>query len=541
MAGIGDVLFNLFQPDPEQALGQWSDAQQAQNRGAIGLDVNGNPLPPPSAPSAGMQGQGGGQVYGGDHGAAQAQAASTLPPGQEPNATKSPVSLGHLLMNLQQRNEADQGLNQSLGMGFAAFAQPRDRQMVSKRFNVDQPNVNQIGATQMNLAGQQQGQDRMNALGAMVHDPVQGKAIADSLNISQADLIARYQADPQGVGNMIQNFRQPTDALKNLQQIQSLQGTLKAGGANDSEIGLLTPSLIAQVGPEFAQKAIGDAVSYRSSHYGQQAPWVGPGGVNVQKYNQWVADQQELSGSVAKAASAHADAVPTLVSMQNRIDSVKNNPALDSLMSSQAKKDQAQLLLNSDPNAPWAVVIKTIPAGQLALNSQEMQLVSQIRQLNGQEYAEALNTLHQTRPAASEITAMKTGIGQTQSISELDADSYRKQALDPLSEGVKTTIGNSYGASQLLKNMPAEYRTFVNPEFLSGGARALENNGSEGWAASTQITPEELQTAKQWQLPVARGGKGLTHAQAVDKVREMSPRRRNRRSPQIRVRQAPID
>ena len=58
-------------------------------------------------------------------------------------------------------------------------------------------------------------------------------------------------------------------------------------------------------------------------------------------------------------------------------------------------------------------LIKTLPAGKPVLNSQEMQLVSQIRQLNGQEYAEALNTLHQTRPAASEITAMKTGIGQT--------------------------------------------------------------------------------------------------------------------------------
>ena len=148
-----------------------------------------------------------------------------------------------------------------------------------------------------------------------------------------------------------------------------------------------------------------------------------------------------------------------------------------------------------------------------------MQLVSQIRQLNGQEYAEALNTLHQTRPAASEITAMKTGIGQTQSISEMDADSYRKQALDPLSEGVKTTIGNSYGASQQLKNMPSEYRTFVSPQFLAGGSRALENNGSESWAAGTQITPEEVQTAKNWQKPVSQGGNGLTHAQAVAKVR----------------------
>ena len=89
---------------------------------------------------------------------------------------------------------------------------------------------------------------------------------------------------------------------------------------------------------------------------------------------------------------------------------------------------------------------------------------------------------------------------------------------------MKTTIGNSYGASQQLKNMPAEYRTFVSPQFLAGGSRALENNGSESWAGATQITPEEVQTAKQWQLPVAQGGKGLSHAQAVAKVREMGIR-----------------
>ena len=178
MAGIGDTLFNLFQPDPEQALGQWSDAQQAQNRGAIGLDVNGNPLPPPSAPSAGhARPRRRPGIRGRSDVAAQARPLRYLPPGQEPNATKSPVSLGHLLMNLQQRNEASEGLNSSLGMGFAAFAQPRDREMVSKMFSVDQPNVDQV-RHDANEPGWSsgEGQDRMGALGAMVPDPVQGES-----------------------------------------------------------------------------------------------------------------------------------------------------------------------------------------------------------------------------------------------------------------------------------------------------------------------------------------------------------------------------
>jgi hypothetical protein len=334
MPGIGDLPFNMFQPDPEQAIGQWSDQQQAQNRGAIGLDANGNPLPTPSAPSAGMQGQGGGQVYGGDQGAAQAQAASTLPPGQEPNATKLPVSLGHLLMNLQQRNEADQGLNASLGMGFAAFAQPRDREMVSKMFNVDQPNVNQIGMTQMNLAGQQQGQDRMNALGLMLQGP-QGDQIAQRLNISKAELITRYQADPQGVGNMIQNFAAPTDAMKNIEQITAWQNQLKGKtpGATPGDLSLLTPSLVAAVGPDFAQKAIGDAVAYRATHGGKNAPWVGPGGVNVQVYNQWSKDQGAVSDNQTDAAKNLSAGVSKTETLRSKLSDLQNNPGLNKILS----------------------------------------------------------------------------------------------------------------------------------------------------------------------------------------------------------------
>ena len=57
MAGIGDILFNMMGPDPEQALGQWSDAQQAGTvriwdgeKESLGepieeLDDNDQPLP----------------------------------------------------------------------------------------------------------------------------------------------------------------------------------------------------------------------------------------------------------------------------------------------------------------------------------------------------------------------------------------------------------------------------------------------------------------------------------------------------------------
>jgi hypothetical protein len=93
--------------NPEEDLGQWSDAQQAQNRAAIGYDPNAQP---PAAVGPGGQAAtaaGAGGALSGAQGAATAQAASTLPPNQEPNATKTPISLGHLMMNLQQYNERE--------------------------------------------------------------------------------------------------------------------------------------------------------------------------------------------------------------------------------------------------------------------------------------------------------------------------------------------------------------------------------------------------------------------------------------------------
>jgi hypothetical protein len=77
--------------------------------------------------------------------------------------------------------------------------------------------LTKLGQTLMDLNSQQQGQYRMNAMGQMIAGP-QGAAIADRLNISQDELKARYLADPQGVGAMIQSFAAPTDQMKNLQQ-----------------------------------------------------------------------------------------------------------------------------------------------------------------------------------------------------------------------------------------------------------------------------------------------------------------------------------
>jgi hypothetical protein len=233
-----------------------------------------------------------------------------------------------------------------------------------------------------------------------------------------------------------------------------------------------------------------DRQAYKAKH-GVDPPWAG----SPTAWKQDIANTQELNASVNKARETHATVLPTLTDMKNRIASIKQNPNLDKLLSDPVKRQQAQLLLNADPTTPWATVLKLLPAGSKSLSQEELNLVSDIRQLNGQEYGAALQTLHQTRPAASEVAAMKTGIGQTQAL-ELDPKAYRDQALDSLDDYIKTEIATSYGASQNFKDMPEEYRPYVNPQFVKGGSRHLEDSGSDDWADKVKPGAEEIETAR---------------------------------------------
>jgi hypothetical protein len=78
----------------------------------------------------------------------------------------------------------------------------------------------------------------------MISGP-QGKALADSLNITQEQLRARFLADPQGVGGMIQNFAAPTEATKNYNQARA---QMKAQGMTDEQINAVMPPEMLALG-----------------------------------------------------------------------------------------------------------------------------------------------------------------------------------------------------------------------------------------------------------------------------------------------------
>lgn len=213
-----------------------------------------------------------------------------------------------------------------MGAGFAAFSQPRDREWVSKIFNVNEPDPMKIGQQEQDLASQQQGQDRMNSLGALISGP-QGKAIADSLNISQADLIARYRADPQGVGTMIQNYRQPTDQMKNLEQIDSyinqVAPQIKSAGGTDSTLSDLRTLMRAGVAGDKAQAMVLAQDAFRQK-FGQDPSWKN----NPDAFAIYQAQQAGRSEALDKQPLSEGK----VGDLENKVDAIENDPALPGLM-----------------------------------------------------------------------------------------------------------------------------------------------------------------------------------------------------------------
>ena len=128
--------------DPEQDLGQWINEQQAEEPRR---DRHGRQRQPFA--DAGGRARSRGEPLRPQWRKRRrpfAWRTSRCPsPGRKHAASQSgakrdqtPISLGHLMMNLQQYNEREQGFDQALGAGFAAMSQPRDREWVSHIFNV---------------------------------------------------------------------------------------------------------------------------------------------------------------------------------------------------------------------------------------------------------------------------------------------------------------------------------------------------------------------------------------------------------------------
>ena len=296
MAGPFDIITGaLGQINPYDEAREYQKRQNAQNNAAL-PNPDGSTTPVPASAPA----------LNGAPGAKGPTPAQTTPPPAQPNATKTPEDLGSIMLDLQQYNERNQGFNQALGMGVAAFAQPRDRQMVSQMFNTNQSDPTKIGNMLMSMNSQQQGQNRMNALGQLISGP-QGDAIAKQLNMgSAAQLRAAFLADPQSVSAMIEKTQQPTPQVANIDQItRYMDGVAqRSPGTSNDVLTMIKNSMLAGMAGPAAEKAVNDAMAYKAKN-GKDAPWVHNGVVDQQAYQQQEANTQELNKSVQESSAAH--------------------------------------------------------------------------------------------------------------------------------------------------------------------------------------------------------------------------------------------
>jgi hypothetical protein len=480
----------LGESDPEEDIGKWSDENQKRNRLALGLDENGNPLPARAAAPAAAAAPGGGGPSA--EGAAQAQAASTLPPQQEPNATKTPVSLGHLMMNLQQYNERSQGFNQALGMGFAAFAQPRDRQMVSGMFNTTPMDPLKAAQTQMSLGQQQQGQDRANAVTQIINGPG-GQAIADQLHMDLGVLRNMVLSDPGAAGKIAQQLGTPTDKMRDLTQIGHMGGGGPGGpgGPGGSAIGDIKSGIASGIaGPE-NQPMLAAQESWRQRHLGQPdsaMPWhVG----DLSSFKQWQTTEASNESDRQIASGELPTKNETALTLKGDLEELKDSPGLHSILTTAGKRDVAKLALADNADVPTMMA-------KWGLTNEEAKAVALLRRIGGATTESAMHSMAGTgtRVTQAEVGPLKDAILMTQNLN-LSYDDYIHGAINNAVTKTKRQIAANYGNTGNVKNMDPEFSPWLHDAYKKGGQLYKEGSGADDLKAAEPIPDTEIADGKE--------------------------------------------
>ena len=124
---------------------------------------------------------------------------------------------------------------------------------------------------------------------------------------------------------MIQGFRQPTDQLKNLQQITDYQNQFKARNpsASQSDLDSIAKAMTAGLAGPQAEQMLADQRAFRDK-FGHDPTWKD----NPDGYASYLAQQQSRSDALTIRPTSE-DKVNDL---ESKVESVKNDPALPQLM-----------------------------------------------------------------------------------------------------------------------------------------------------------------------------------------------------------------
>ena len=397
-----------------------------------------------------------------------------------------------MIAELSRQQQAEQGWNQAVGMGFGAFAQPRNREAVSRMFNVAPIDATKLGETIMSTGSQQQGQDRANQIASLINDPKTGPAIAERLHMDWNALKTMNLTNPGAAAQIAQALGTPTPEMATLEQIQHMQGATGGGVVSAREIDDLRRLSLAGVAPDFAQQMVADQNTWRLKHGGQDPPWVN----NKAAYENWKADTRERQESAADFGKTHGLNIGKVATFQHRIEALKTNPGMIQIMDNiNAYKTLVKRAM-AHPDEQLEDVANALPewAGKWAGMSPEVkQAIGELRQLKAEDYSTAMHSIGQ-RFSTQEVSNVAKSVDQLFNLN-LDKKDYQDQ-LDQLIEDTKNIRAQSHGAAQDFDTMDPELRTYVQPTFTKGGRRNVEDSGSEEWADKVKPPKEEIERAK---------------------------------------------
>jgi hypothetical protein len=487
---IFDTLRGLTgdQSDPIEDMKNYANRQQAQNRAAIGMDANGNPLPADAAAGTPQQLSPGAQAT------VAAHAASTLPSGQQPNATKSDPSLGATIMDLARYEQREQGFNQAMGGAFASVSQPRNRDWVKGIFNVNPLDAAKYGQTMMNVGSQQQGQDRANVIGQMVNDPTQGPLIASKLHMDWTALKTLVASDPGGAGKIAAALGTPTDAIRNLTQLGQMSGGGAGGpgGAASPELKDITSGVVSGIAGQENAPMISAQQAWRVKHPNQPdsaMPW---NTGDLASFKQWQVTEAANQADRQTASAELVDKNEGAQTLKGDLLELKDSPGLRSILTTPGKRDIAISALN-DPNATDVASMMK----RWALNNDEAKAVALLRRIGGATTETAMRGMAGTgtRVTQMEVGPLKDAINMTQNLNQSYED-YVHGAINSAVTKTRRAIAANYGSTGNVKNMDSEYSPWLNDAFKKGGQLYKEGSGVDELAAAEPVPASEIADGK---------------------------------------------
>jgi hypothetical protein len=438
----------------QDKIRHYLDQQAAANAGAVAGDPNAPfsgayATPPTGAAPAGPPPMG-----------------AAAPGPNEPKTAQTPESWGSMLMDLQQQNEAQAGFNSSIGMGLAAFSQPRDREMVSKMFNPASPPPDpfKMGESLMNMSSMQQGQDRANQIARLVNGP-QGQAIADAMHMDLATLRAGLVTDPGMPAKIAQALGTPTDTMRNAQQI-AVQ--MKAEGQPQAVIDRTVSLVQTGMLPDVARPMAMAEIAWKRDNPNKPLPWTEGDPASFARYNTTVAAREDQR---QEALGKRPGVDQKLGNIEQQLDEISKNPALPGLMEKM-----------TPTTGSWSI-IATGPA--------ERALAQQIDQLASEKYVEGLSDPNMgNRKTQTEMTYVGKALSGVLNARNLKLPDFQA-GLERLKEQVKETHANAYGESGDFTGMNPDLNGYLNDAYRKGPL-------SEGIKNAPQRVPLDDEAKTYW-------------------------------------------